>query len=218
MISKLMFLIIFIYIFCLSEGQQTSGQTELPNCLNKISSSVCDPNGVLNSTQLRKLRKALVQAEQQTVQEGYSYNASQRSTCGRKGIKVPIVLLKSGNEVEAAETENTLLGSIMQWSLNNNCDRVVVLLQSVSEKVEERRFWAGRNWNVNLEPSEVVELYKNEHPLIQKSDYVEALVNIINAIAKIVSGRTGPARNVKATILSDKPQIASGAESNNTQN
>uniref|UniRef100_A0A915LNS9 Uncharacterized protein n=1 Tax=Meloidogyne javanica TaxID=6303 RepID=A0A915LNS9_MELJA len=193
-------------------------QTELPNCLNKISSSVCDPNGVLNSTQLRKLRKALVQAEQQTVQEGYSYNASQRSTCGRKGIKIPIVLLKSGNEIEAAETENTLLGSIMQWSLNNNCDRVVVLLQSVSDKVEERRFWAGRNWNVNLEPSEVVELYKNEHPLIQKSDYVEALVNIINAIAKIVSGRTGPARNVKATILSDKPQIASGAESNNTQN
>uniref|UniRef100_A0A915NIT6 TPM domain-containing protein n=1 Tax=Meloidogyne floridensis TaxID=298350 RepID=A0A915NIT6_9BILA len=216
MISKLIFLIVFI--FCLSEGQQISGQTELPNCLNKISSSVCDPNGVLNSTQLRKLRKALVQAEQQTVQEGYSYNASQRSTCGRKGIKVPIVLLKSGNEIEAAETENTLLGSIMQWSLNNNCDRVVVLLQSVSDKVEERRFWAGRNWNVNLEPSEVVELYKNEHPLIQKSDYVEALVNIINAIAKIVSGRNGPARNVKATILSDKPQIASGAEVNNAQN
>jgi len=57
-----------------------------------------------------------------------------------------------------------------------------------------------------------------KHPLIQKSDYVEALVNIINAIAKIVSGRNGPARNVKATILSDKPQIASGAEVNNAQN
>uniref|UniRef100_A0A1I8BK58 DUF4174 domain-containing protein n=1 Tax=Meloidogyne hapla TaxID=6305 RepID=A0A1I8BK58_MELHA len=160
MISKYIFLIIlFIY---LSLGQQTLGQTELPNCLSTISSSVCDPNGVLNSAQLQKLNNALVQVEQQTIQEGYAYNASQRSTCGRKGLKLPIVLLKSGNEVEAAETENTLLGSIMQWSLNNNCDRVVVLLQSVSDKVEERRFWAGRNWNVNLEPSEVVELYKNE--------------------------------------------------------
>ncbi|KAF7623564.1 hypothetical protein Mgra_00010143, partial [Meloidogyne graminicola] len=152
---------IFLIIY-LSEQQQITEQTELLNCLNKISSKVCDPNKQLNSLQLNKLNKALKQIEQQTLQEGYAYNITQRSKCGKKGLKIPIVLLKSGNEVEAIETENTLLSSIMQWSLNNNCDRVVVLLQSISDKVEERIFWAGRNWNVNLEPSEVVELYKNE--------------------------------------------------------
>jgi hypothetical protein len=55
-----------------------------------------------------------------------------------------------------------LIDANKQWTLKNPCDRVAIMMLNTAEKIELRRFWAGRNWNVNVEPAEIVQLYQKE--------------------------------------------------------
>lgn len=59
-------------------------------------------------------------------------------------------------------TERMLVEMNKQWTLKHQCDRVAIIMLNTAEKIEQRRFWAGRNWNVNVEPAEMVQFYQQQ--------------------------------------------------------
>jgi hypothetical protein len=110
-----------------------------------------------------------------------------------------------------------------EFTQKNPCERVAIMMLNTADKIEQRRFWAGRNWNVNVEPSEMVQFYRNEvgfeldysqigplHqiPLIQKADYVQALLNMLQQFTSLISKRTGPPSGQKFNQQKNQQQSA----------
>lgn len=212
------------------QPQQQTGPSSLQKCLEKIAPVVCDPSGLLSQEQAQKLDAALEQLNKQTIQENYAFDKTQREKCGQRGITMPLVLLKE-NSQDFSSTEKMLVDMNKEWSVKNPCDRVAILMLNAADKVEQRRFWAGRNWNVNVEPSEMIKLYEKENDYIVKADYVQALLNIlreftqmaakapvptaVNADAKVVQQKVGPssAKGAAATVAEQKDEIVKSVES-----
>lgn len=81
---------------------------------------------------------------------------------GALAFKLKTIENKKYSNLNVQATERMLVDMNKQWSVKNPCDRVAILMVNAAEKVEQRRFWAGRNWNVNVEPAEMVKLYQKE--------------------------------------------------------
>ncbi|KAI3412147.1 hypothetical protein GPALN_002189 [Globodera pallida] len=154
----------FIHQQCFVNLSGTLGQ-----CLQKVEPRVCDPQNVLSEDERTKLNALLVRVEEGTkrhghtlfysIKEGYPLKIRSKG-CGSNGITMSVVQLKiASDDMDTLQTQLTDL--LQEHTEAHPCKRITfVVLNADDDKVENRRFWTASNWNVNVKPIEVVELYR----------------------------------------------------------
>uniref|UniRef100_A0A183CTF0 TPM_phosphatase domain-containing protein n=1 Tax=Globodera pallida TaxID=36090 RepID=A0A183CTF0_GLOPA len=86
--------------------------------------------------------------------------------------------------------QNQLTDLLQEHTEAHPCKRITfVMLNADDEKVENRRFWTASNWNVNIKPIEVVELYRKAIPFVTKADYAQALNSIAENFLSMAASR-----------------------------
>uniref|UniRef100_A0A914IEC9 TPM domain-containing protein n=1 Tax=Globodera rostochiensis TaxID=31243 RepID=A0A914IEC9_GLORO len=160
----------------------------LGQCLQKIEPRVCDPQNVLSEDERTKLDALLVRVEEGTKREGYPLKIRSKG-CGSNGITMPVVQLKiASDDMDTLQTQLTDL--LQEYTDAHPCKRIAfVVLNADDDKVENRRFWTGTNWNVNVKPMEVVALYRDAIKFVQNADYAQALSSIAEKFLNMAASR-----------------------------
>uniref|UniRef100_A0A183BMM3 Conserved secreted protein n=1 Tax=Globodera pallida TaxID=36090 RepID=A0A183BMM3_GLOPA len=142
----------------------------LGECLQKIEPRVCDPQEVLSEDERTKLGAVLVRVEEGTKREGYPLKIRSKG-CGSNGITMPVVQLKiASDDMDMLQTQLTDL--LQEHTEAHPCKRITLC-----------------NWNVNIKPIEVVELYRKAIPFVTKAEYAQALNSIAENFLSMAASR-----------------------------
>ncbi|KAL3105300.1 hypothetical protein niasHT_029759 [Heterodera trifolii] len=161
----------------------------LGQCLLEIKPRICDTGNVLSEEDRTKLDTLLAKVEEGTKREGYPLKIKTKS-CGHQGITVQVIQLKATPAEDMDTLQTQLLQLLQEYTEAHPCMRIAfIVLNADDDKVENRRFWCGVNWNVPVKPSEIVELYRNEISLVVKAEYGHALNNIADKFLAMASKR-----------------------------
>ncbi|KAL3074076.1 hypothetical protein niasHT_033284 [Heterodera trifolii] len=161
----------------------------LGQCLLEIKPRICDTGNVLSEEDRTKLDTLLAKVEEGTKREGYPLKIKTKS-CGHQGITLQVIQLKAAPAEDMDTLQTQLLQLLQEYTEAHPCMRIAfIVLNADDDKVENRRFWCGVNWNVPVKPSEIVELYRNEISLVVKAEYGHALNNIADKFLAMASKR-----------------------------
>jgi len=174
--------------------------------MGRIESRVCDPDDLLNGPAEKEVLKvALRELETLTVQH-------QDQQFQRGGIKLAVVLVKNDDVQEIKEIDEKIYELVKIHSQERSYDRVGVIFLAVGSGSQQEfrsnlqqhfgsglfqnnpifansmrtgvwsNFYSTSNLRVLVTPSEIVNLYNKETPLLRQGTFGVALLDIIHGI------------------------------------
>ncbi|KHJ85643.1 hypothetical protein OESDEN_14626 [Oesophagostomum dentatum] len=145
----------------------TAGQFK--ECRMRTTANICDPDGVLSEQARYRLDHDLKQLESRTRQD------HARTFCEKKGVTAAMAIVRhvKGGSTEAVKTmANDML---RKWTLDPQCQKAVVFVVST----DDMKFWVARDDKVPIYGDEFTDIFNQQKPLFQQSNYQQALTNIM---------------------------------------
>ncbi|PAV65547.1 hypothetical protein WR25_00826 [Diploscapter pachys] len=153
-------------------GNYPNPMINFKQCGMKMSSLICDPDGVLSESDRYRLNHELQPLETRTRQDRAP------SFCEKKGVTALMAVarrVQDGNQQTVKDMANRMLKS---WSIDPQCQKAVVFVLSV----EDKKFWIARDDATPVYDNELQEIFQQSKSLLGSGQVSQGLQNIMRGI------------------------------------